>query len=319
MNLGIVEFVREGEGDRPEWCRFRPIYRADGGSWKVIGEKQRNEEFATQGLIFWYGPPIDAKEYTAWVITPKRKQHADPARFSVRKQPDYFEVDTHHRPCLLVEFGKEFDRTDLRRRCATGAFVFRVPPPAPFAIKLPGAEDQWVGPVNPVFEKRAEGRYVGQHDVPLGFLDIYSVDHKDLQRIRLNGIEYTVLRPVTDFGLKVGRFSAQGDEQLLAGILRRIRRLDHEAAEALRITDNMVAEYVRLLGGGALLGDEAESFDLAREEAVRLLMEQVKEESEFLSKVADALVAHPNVQRRLDAAVAGVCEADRGSGTSASV
>ena len=252
MILGVIEYARESEDNRPGWCRFRPVYKSEGRAWAKFEDDTREADFPPHGLVYWYASPREAVANSVWVVDAKSRQSAVAPMATDGKARDQFEVDQHSRPHLLIEFGELFDRTDIRRRCATGAFSFPVPPPAPFLVCLPGTQDEWVGPIDPLFEKNSDGLYVGKQESSSGFFDVYHVARDDLQKVRLNEAEFWTLRPQSALGDKSGKFSAQSDEALLSSVLKRIRKLDSNAAEALSITNNVFSQYVQTLDKAGL-------------------------------------------------------------------
>ena len=69
--LGIVEYSHPStESKMPEWCKIKPLYRDADGSWEPIEERER--DFPSEGLLFWYNPPFDAEKGTCWTATEKR-------------------------------------------------------------------------------------------------------------------------------------------------------------------------------------------------------------------------------------------------------
>ncbi len=289
--IGIVEYAHAPQGGRLEWCRVRPLLVASDREWEPIAD--RRDKYPSEGLVYWYAPSDSAGENTAWRLRLSEQ-------FPHKK--DWYIVDQSQRLMAFVELRDNPDATDLRRLCSSGSFTFTLPPPCPFFVKVPGSDDRWVGPMEPAFEAESSNRFKGSHEVPSGFLGIHAIPDQDLVDVRLERGAWRVLRPGRTVGGSVGLFNAQTDEQLLSAVLKRLRKLDNEAANALDVTQAAYQGYVRALDSADLTGEEA-SREEAREQALRLLMNRVQANFGARMEIADALVCLPQVRDRLSAAI----------------
>lgn len=299
--IGTVEYTNPPSVEKARWTRLRPLYHEDDGLWVPIADAVgRTTLFPDEGLVFWWDSPPDAeKESSYWIV---RLEHDREAR-----GPDKMRV-VDFWPFHHFEETPGVDVQNFRRRCARKELELRHQPLGSVLLRLPNSSSEWIGPMD--FEPstmRKRHVFRGPIDVPTGFLGLYDVAEENLQRLPLAQgrvqREVRVLKPQRRLDeARDGFWTAQDDEHLLHGVLKRLQHLDHGAAEALKITDRTFQEYLERLSTADLIGEDSRR-EQARAEAARGLLEEATLNRQTLEEITEVLMLRPDVSLRVQEAV----------------
>ncbi len=97
-----------------------------------------------------------------------------------------------------------------------------------------------------------------------------------------------ILQPHQSVGERSGLCNWESDEDVIRNLLRRLRRIDSQAAEALQITDRVFETYVKTLVDARLLPDARER-DEARARRIQQIRETIKTEEHLSVEIVQTL------------------------------
>jgi hypothetical protein len=300
LAIAFVEYLRNEKG-LIEWCRLRPVYFANEGKWEAISPQTARTRFPTEGKIFWWRTKPTRKG-SAWVVNYALNTMAD-----ANEKPDRFVVDDGYPLPIFVRRGSPADDIALRRSISSGSLAFAAAFPGPVYVKVPSSTSQWVGPLNIDPEQAKDGRFHINRLASEGFIDVHEIPDPALQVIDLIGQEVMVLAPTRELGARTSVFNIQSDEQLLDGVLKRIRKLDANLADSLGVTKNVFGKYVEALQSADLIGEQVQLED-ARAHALGRLISQAEEGFSNGKYIADALAELPSVVAHTEAAISGAVD-----------
>ncbi len=300
LAIAVVDYLRNEKGPI-EWCRLRPVYLANEGKWEAISPQTARTRFPTEGKIFWWRTKPTRKG-SAWIV-----QYALNTMADANEKPDRFVVDDGYPLPIFVRRGSPTDDVALRRSISSGTLAFAAAFPGPVYVKVPSSISQWIGPLNIDPEQGKNGRFHINRIASEGFIDVHEVPDPALQVIDLIGQEVMVLAPKRELGTGTSVFNIQSDEQLLDGVLKRIRKLDANVADSLGVTKNVFGKYVETLQSVDLIGDQVHLED-ARAHALGRLISQAEESFSNGKYIADALAELPSVVARTEAAISGAVD-----------
>ena len=289
--LGVVEYAHV-EGDAlPRWCRVRPEYiAASGNQWLPISK--RIEQFPTEGLVYWYAPRHVTPKDSLWRL--------DLCVLPDRTRKDHWGVLADERAPVFVDLPSVADGVELRRALSSGTLADQRPVAAFLFVIDPETRRQVVGPIE--LDKRRGDT---------GFLRVHDFNVDDVQELTIDGEQVFVLRPESDIGGSTGLFNTQNDEQLILGVLKRLRRFDRVALEGTEITQSLLQKYVDALGTADLIGDGALR-EVSREKALRALVGRVDSEVAARQEIAKVLAALPGMGDELQEAIEEAIKARTG-------
>ena len=300
LAIAVVDYLRNEKGPI-EWCRLRPVYFANEGKWEAISPQTARTRFPTEGKIFWWRTKPTRKG-SAWIVQCELNTMAD-----ANEKPDRFIVNDGYPLPIFVRRGSPADDVALRRLISSGSLAFAAAFPGPVYVKVPSSTSQWVGPLNIDLEQGKDGRFHINRLASEGFIDVHEIPDSALQVIDLIGKEIMVLAPKRELGTGTNVFNIQSDEQLLDGVLKRIRKLDPNVADSLGVTKSVFGKYIDALQGADLIGDQVHLED-ARAHALGRLISQAEEGFTNGKYIADALAELPSVVARTEAAISGAVD-----------
>ena len=287
--LAMVDYAHESGRGAPQWCKLRPLARAEGSRWEGFDDVVT--AFPTHGFVFWpTPPPTDALQGSLWTIEVGESQRVD--------APDR-SIVTRYEPALAFLPVEGRDGSTLRRTIAEGSFHLYRRPPSRLFLSHPDKVGDWIGPFS-TLELEAD-RLWKLSDVSGGFVDLLEVDKRHL--VTLQDHPLVGLRvPVPGFQLPMakGSWSVQDDTTLLSSLLKNVRRLDPAVADALALTQRVWRAYADSV---AASGEEVDAHDLARLDAVAHLLEWHTAALTRSTEAMDALLQHPHVSSRIEAAI----------------
>jgi len=290
--LATLEYSHEpNSSGHPSWCRLRPEYIEEVESWVPL--RNATEQFPSEGLVFWPQPGVVTEAGSAWIVTVREQSNG---------KKDDFRVTEGESCSHFAQLRGDVDVTDLRRLCASGAFTFTHLPIGPLLVETPGDPDHWIGPMRPSFHLNESTRWQGAHALASGFLPVRKIGSASLQDVVLAGSEVKVLRPGESIGGPVDLFNAQEDENLLQSAAKVIRRFDSDLADAIGISKAQVREYVELISGAGLVGEDVRR-EAARSKAILALEKRVDARFSDQLELVTALLERPELKGQVDHAI----------------
>lgn len=284
---------RRSDGGR-DFALLEPLYIARDNYWAPITDAE--VQFPNNGEVVWWSPPAYVHEGSVFIVelvnVPVKDERHAAFRVDGDEQPFYVFVDMRGEP----------GPTEMRRKLASGGFTFSRKPVGRQLLQLAGAENEWVGPLEVEFHLNQHARWESGPASKTGFVTKRSVAEDSLQVVVIQDASTKCLRPSKTLGGPIGKFSAQTDQHLIESLLKRLRKMDPSAANALQVTKDVFHSYVTALSSAKLIDDQDE-LEHVREEALGLLMAKLEADATWAEATASSLVDHPNVSAKFDVAI----------------
>lgn len=248
----------------------------------------RSEHFPDRGLIYWYDTPpeYDAETYVSFDVK-------DSLSYSEGRNPDQYQVDGFRSPIEVIDL-RGYDESDLRG--IIGSFGVNLDhEPASDELLIWIEDDTWVGPVS--LKQNDMGRWELQSNDPTR-LDCWKAPEEGCSTVQHSDGERTFLSPNRDFGRDAGFKNWAPPEEFALSVLKRIRKFDQEAYEALDTTYSAFEKYFDTLSEAGLT-DRQRIHELARKERLEDLLKTIEENQGLIETATDALISSPEVQEEL--------------------
>lgn len=286
--LGRVDWVAAPSAVRVG--HLSPLaFLADGtGPWRPV-ENDLERLFPDRGRVFWHDVPKDVAEQDLVRVRVERRLNY------ARGEQEAYQVE-HDR------WRHVYEVVDLRgwgneravRLALTGEGLDLTLTTPHVYVRLD--DETAVGPFT--LERAADGRWrlpetAHEHVETRRLLD------EHYSTVTVEGREVRVLHDPNALGRPTGLRNWLPDEKLAAGLLRRLRKLDREAAKALDVTDAVLRKYVESHGSFLFQNDLQQAQEAARFQRVEELRAVVAEDVALLHEAAEALLRHPDVQEAL--------------------
>lgn len=310
--LACVEYVHKAHrGFNPEFVRLVPIMRWDDGWVPVVNPV---EEFPGEGLVYWPGPKgLRLERGQAWLVElddrtgqenaykvhhgsrPLRQERGQPRLAEVGDrsgQEDVYWVRAGSRPVRpweAVSVPGADDLVALRRALARRVFALTPSPVGAALIACPDRPGVWLAP----FEVHVARNGAFEHGFSSGFVRLLAVDNAQFFDVTIDGARRRLVDSAALVPETLGVFAVQSDEDLIAGLGRRLRRWDAKAFEAIGMTQAALDGHARALTRVA--DAEPAGQDEARQEAVGALLTAGTASRESVGRLAEAIARHPAV------------------------
>jgi hypothetical protein len=272
------------------------------------------EEYPGEGLVYWPAPKgVRLERGQAWLVEvedrsgqedtnrvysgsrPVRSERGQ-ARLSGLAdrfgQEDVYWVRTGSRPVRpweAVSVPASDDSVALRRALARRVFELTPSPVGLALIACPDRPDVWLAP----FEVHAARNSGFEHSFSSGFARLLALDGTQFFDATINGERRRLVDGAALVPEPRGAFAIQSDEELLAGLGRRLRRWDRKALEAIGMTQAVFDDYARALARAS--DAEPSGQDEARQEAVGALLSAEAASREDVGRLAEVVARHPAV------------------------
>lgn len=291
--IGIVDYRHPEKDGKKGWCKLKPLHRSVDQDWVSLTDRERT--FPPDGTVYWRDCPPTALKGTGWVFEVEEQgNELNPKHNKFKVGP----VQPSRLTCFIT-LGDRDTRTELRRFLAGDPMSVTHSPPGEVAVRIPGDHDRWVGPLDLDFEENAAGRFLATNRVASGFIDVREVPATALQLVELYGASWRVIRPNESLLVSTDQFCCQSDDELIESFLKRLRKFDRKACDALEVTSAVYEDYVAALAHVGLLGpDRLKEND--RKEAGKLLLERIAQANTSLHEIVDALLDTSRMQDSLE-------------------
>jgi hypothetical protein len=278
--LACVAYVHKANrGFNPHFVRLTPLLRWDDGWVRVVDPV---EEYPSQGFVYWAQPKgVRLELGQAWLIDLEARAEQDTYWVRSGTKPV--------RPWEVVSVPGVTDLVALRRALTGGSFKLTPPPVGLALIAHPDRPDVWLAP----FDARAEPDGTFPHRFATGFTGLLALDHVHFFHATIAGEPRLLVDGAALVPEPQGMFALQSDEDLVKGLLRRLRQWDQEALHAIGTTQAAFEAHARALARAALA--EPPGRDEAREEAVGALLTAEVVSREDAGRLAEAVAHHPAV------------------------
>jgi hypothetical protein len=287
-----IQYVHSPKVNALEFARLEPIYYEHEGRWARVDDKRTM--FPDEGLVFWWKPPDDVrKQFWIWKV-------------ALIPQPKY--DGTKNRDRYQVKEGFAFPIEEF----VGGKYGISE---EQLTLLLDEGVDLSVPPLGKVLFRLEDGRCVGPLDLTLnsgrwtypdsesrGRIPVRSTKGLLLDTIDEAGRSRSVLPPRAEMAPHSGYINVQSALDVLHGLLKRVRRLDAQAFEALHITYKTYDAYLLALERAQIPGDQA-LMDRARSDRVKQVLQVMKTDATALKDVIDAFSAQPEVTARINEGV----------------
>lgn len=310
--LACVEYVHKANrGFNPEFVRLAPLMHWD-NCWVPVVNPVK--EYPGEGLVYWPAPKgVRLERGQAWLIEVEdRSGQEDASRvYSGSKlvrsergqarhsgladrfgQEDVYWVRAGSkpvRPWEAVSVPGSDDSVALRRALARRVFELTPSPVGLALIACPDRSDVWLAP----FEVHAARNSGFEHSFSSGFARLIALDDTHFFDTTINGERRRLIDGAALVPEPRGAFAVQSDEELIAGLGRRLRRWDRKAFEAIGMTQTVLDNHARALARAA--DAEPSGQDEARQEAVGKLLSAEAASHEDVGRLAEVVARHPAV------------------------
>jgi hypothetical protein len=288
---------KANRGYNAEFARLAPLMRWDDGWVPVVDAV---EEYPDEGLVYWARPKgVRLERGQAWLVELEdRPDQEDTYRVRTGSKPV--------RPWEAVSVPGTDGAVELRRALARRVFELTPSPAGLALIACPDRPDVWLAP----FEAHGARNGSFEYNFSSGFARLLALDSAKFFDATIDGVPRRLIDGAALVPQPRGAFTIQSDEDLIAGLERRLRRWDRKALDALGVTQSVLDLHVRTL---ARAGDaEPTGQDEARQAAVNALLTAAAASRESARQLAEAVAHHPAVADALNARFAE--EADRRRG-----
>ena len=287
--IAEVESIAPEQPGRSKLAWAKPVVRSttDRSAWEGP-VTDAIHKFPTKGLVFWFDAPFETAEGDYWEIVVSESPQYD----GYRKSEKYQVVD-YQRPIEIVDL-REWGQDKLRRTLNSEGVAID-PAPMGSYIVFWVAENKWIGPVE--VGESDDGGWVLEANDPTR-LDCWNPGQNAYCEVQLDGSRLVVM-PGHDYGESRGYVNWAPDIEFAEGILKRIRKLDQSAYEALDVTYAVFEKYQEVLADSGLSGPDLQH-ERARLERAEELGNLVESNEKLLEKTVSALLKSATVQSELE-------------------
>lgn len=289
--LGCVQYVRPVTGNEYRFAKVDPLVRSSPDRTRWGDPVYRpGDEFPARGQVFWNEPPVGLEEGTYW-------------HFQVEQQPTFdgqdrsekYQVDNPKRVIEVIDLQGRGDEATLRR-LVTQEGIRTDPLPLSSRVLLHISPDRWIGPVD-IVKLRVAGTWKIAPNENLSLINRLRLSEGAVNRVNLKGSR-CVVAPSHDLGEHTGYVNWVSDVDLASGLLKRLRKVDRAAFEALNTTYAVFDGYIAAMQRAGLLGRDLEQ-ELGRLERVREIRETVGRNDEILKAAVGSLLKSDTVRDEL--------------------
>lgn len=246
------------------------------------------QNFPDKGLVFWFEPPHGIKEGEFWEIEVEEHPQYDGLRRSEK-----YQVVTFQRPIEVVDV-RGWTENELRRKLNSDGIPIDTTPLRPEVIFWT-AKNRWIGPVE--ITQTSSSRWVQSVSDPTR-LDCWIPDQDAYCELQLGGPRLLVA-PGHDFGERCGYANWASDVEFATGLLKRIRKLDKSAYEALDVTYAVFEKYQKVLAAADLSGHNLQHEE-ARLERIEDLVDRIESNEKLLTQTVHSLLESSVVQSDIE-------------------
>lgn len=285
--LGRVREVHLSR-DGYRFAHLEPLYQStDHRTWREIPPPV-NRVFPSRGLVFWHNAPAHLAKGSYWQFGIVEHPHYDGS-----ERPEKYQVSSAEPMIEIIDL-RGYEEKVIRRWLTETGLQLDTPPVASHVLFWVD-EEFWVGPVRVTNTGR---------DLKIDANE----DLTRLQRRRLPSSEASwlnlehrriVLNPRRDMGDPVGICNWMTDAQFASGLLRRLRKLDRDAFDRLKITYGVFDEYVKAMEQAGLIGHDLE-IELGRRERLRDLRATIDKNASFLEEAVSVLYEIEGIPHELE-------------------
>lgn len=289
--LGCVDYVRPGTGHEFRFAKLDPLVRStsDRSRWGDFVFRPV-DEFPARGQVFWPDSPVGLEEGTYWQFTAIKNPN-----FNAEDRSEQYQIDTARQAIEIVDLRGRGDEAILRR-LVTQVGIRTDPLPLSSHVLLHVDTEKWIGPVN-IVTSQISGTWRISPDDNLTLMDCWRLPEGAANRVDLNGNRY-FLAPFRDLGQHIGFVNWMSDVDLASGVLRRLRKIDRKALEALDTTYAVFEEYIAAVERAGLLGQDLVQ-ELGRVERIRDIGEMIKRNKALLQVAVDTLLKSDTIRDEL--------------------
>ena len=267
----------------------RPLVESSRDQMKWEGPvEDAAQKFPDKGLVFWFNPPHGIKEGEYWQIEVDEHPQYDGLRRSEK-----YQVLRFHEPIEVVDL-RRWTENDLRRKLNSDGIRIEPTPLRP-EVLFWIAEGHWVGPVD--ISQSGAGKWVLTSSDPTR-LDCWIPGEDAYGELQLDKLRM-VVSPGHDFGERCGYVNWASEVEFALGVLKRIRKLDKSAYDALDVTYAVFEKYQEVLASSGLSGLDLQH-ERARLERGNELRNLVESNEELLNTTVSSLLQSKVVQSELE-------------------
>ncbi len=245
-------------------------------------------EFPQRGRIFWHDTPAVVQKASYW-------------QFRITESPSYdgadkaerYQVEDAMHPVEVIDFRGWEDR-DALRRLLTRDGVELGQTPLGREVLLWVDDELWIGPLT---LNNASGLWKIGPSMNLARLPKRRAPGGGAYAVNLDGRRW-LLNPAGDAGEQLGFCNWMGDMEFAKGLLRRLRKLDSQAFDGLRISKAVFDAYLTAMEHAGLIGSDLLQ-ELGRKERIATLAEVIRANEDLLNEAVSALLGSPVVQEEL--------------------
>ena len=295
--IGSVDYAHHEDGrESPVWCKLRPEFERLGNLWVHVDPK--SAKFGEDGTVFWPQPQAKASQGSTW-------------RFEVEDQPRRDGLKVHGSPTSIIEFcalGSGLKEGEARTKLASGSLTIPITPVGPVLLKLKGEGDRWLGPLDWASETQTTGHRIARLAFTGQFSPIHAGVSEKIQTLTLHSRRTQILKPIEQLGTEIDLLCTEKFGVLLSRVADAIKDTDFRVDGAIEISRAVLERYGAWIEDSGLTGKDRRQAR-AREKAVAAELDEVTEELADRTRLAEAILALPVIENRIEAAVEAAVEA----------
>lgn len=291
--LGRVDF----DVTKKNFTRLSPIavIAPDHSGWERVGDDIK-DLFPTRGCVCWFSAPLDAREDTIFEF------QANPI-FDPAKGPDKRQIRIGRVATEIIDV-RHLAESKVREHLTGKGLALDRRPSGQCLFKL--ASDRWVGPFQLTESK--QGHWIVPSDLDLDAVPVFTSLPAAASDVMVEGKPRTILVSAGATFAPHRLANWQTDAVVLAGVLRRLHKLDVGRFKKLDLTYAAFDEYVAAVAAADLLPDQQLARDRARAERVKELRHQLPLANEVVEAIVSALEKFDGVKGRIEGRLAELKE-----------
>lgn len=285
----IDDFAAQRNG-RAKLAWAEPLVRSteDRDAWEGLVANPE-DDFPDRGLVFWYDAPRETTGGDYWEI-----EVGEQPNYDGHQKTERYQVTGHRRPVEVVDLRDWTDEDEVRRALNSEGISIE-PPPIESEVIFWTADERWVGPVQ--LARTDAGKWILEVNDPTR-LGCWAPGRDAYREVQLDESRL-IAAPGHDFGESLGYANWASDVEFAKGLLKRIRKLDQSAYEALDVTYAVFEKYQEVLAESGLSGRELQH-ERARSERAEELRSLIEANEELLSETVSALLESEAVRSELE-------------------
>ena len=266
------------------------VAKSVGDVWIPLSREQAREDFPDRGKLFWWKAPPEVGNSSLWEVLIEPS-----ASYDGISRLDKYSVSADARPVFQFIDARHLSEVEIRDALSSSSGFDIGYDLSSFAVFV--LKGSWIGPISLVKVKDDSACYRLTESTKLESVPYIAGNSDDLCQITIEGREHLIARPGYDLE-PTGTRNWQSDDELIRSSVKRLRKIDQHAFEAMDITFAMIDKYATAVEKSKIVGQQR-SIDEARLTRLRELKGEILGAKSYLEEAVEFLLIQPNVEQRL--------------------